>query len=119
VKLITKEGFKLPFMGKDKFIELMKSGIGYNRELGVFFISDMDNIDRAKTLLSNLLGEEVEFAQTCFICQTAFNCRDCEYYGICKTRDIPIYCLCKKCYNQADIYKRYVEKNRSILESIK
>ncbi|MFQ5997861.1 MAG: hypothetical protein ACE5KO_00985 [Candidatus Bathyarchaeia archaeon] len=108
MKIITKDGFKLPFMGKDKFIELMKMGIGYNRQNGTFFISDMQRLDQIKATLTGILNEELGFAQTCAICFKTFSCSECKFFERCETRDIPLYCLCPDCFQKDDVYTAYM-----------
>jgi len=104
-------------MGKDKFIELMRLGIGYDRQAKVFFISDADRIDQVKAALAQIIGEEVTFAQSCFLCGKSFSCPECRFYGECKTQDIPLYCICDSCLKKPELYKRYVEKGSRLLKS--
>ncbi|WP_309492851.1 hypothetical protein [Candidatus Hecatella orcuttiae] len=118
VKRITRTGIKLAFMGKDKFIELMRAGLGYDRATRTFYIEDLENFDRIKALLVPLLGEEVEFAQTCYLCGAVFPCGVCEYAATCPSRDIPTYCLCKKCYSKTNLYQRYIQKTKEELSRI-
>ncbi|MFH1327442.1 MAG: hypothetical protein ABIH76_01110 [Candidatus Bathyarchaeota archaeon] len=118
MKVITKEGFKLPFMGKDKFVELMKIGIGYNRQLSVFYVSEVDRIEQIKSILSEILGDEVTFFQTCFLCNKAFPCSKCKFAANCKTRDIPLFCICRECFSDHAVYERYTEKNSELAKKL-
>ncbi len=105
-------------MGKDKFIELMRIGIGYNRQNGTFFINDLDRLEQVKAVLSEILREEVTFAQTCSICGIVFSCHECHFYDACGTRDIPLYCVCPTCYAKPSLFATYLEKSKQLLESV-
>ena len=110
VRIISKDEIKLPFMGKDKFIELMRSGLGYNRQTRLFYVEDPERIEQVKGILSEILKEKVTFAQKCFLCDSTFICEECEYAPICGSRDVPSYCICLRCRGVRELYKRYMEK---------
>jgi len=118
VKVVTRKGIKLPYMGKEKFIELMRAGMGYDRKTGTFFIEDLGRIDQIKAAISSILKDEITLAQTCFICESTFPCSECEYSGICKSRDIPTYCICKTCYSSPQMYQRYVKKTDDLVAAL-
>jgi hypothetical protein len=115
MKTITGEGFKLPFVGKDTFLDLMKTGIGYNKENQTFFLKNVENIGEVRELLRGILREDVTFAQRCFICKVSFPCTSCSHEMSCSTSDIPLYCICNSCRKRTDLYDLYVEKERKIL----
>ncbi len=102
-------------MGKEKFIELMKIGLKYDKQTKTFLIEKMDNIEQLKNVLSNLFKDEITFAQTCFLCDKVFPCSECEYQNICRSKDIPSYCICKKCLEKPNFSMLYLEKTRKIL----
>lgn len=110
MRVVTKEGFKLPFLGKDKFIELMRIGLGYDKGRGVFFVSSLENLEKIKSTLTQIFGEEVAFAQTCYICNRAFSCAECDLAEICETANIPMTCVCLGCRGKGNLYELYVEK---------
>ncbi len=122
MKILRKDGFKLPFMGKDKFAELMRIGVGYDRAEKVFYLRSKANEEAVRRVLAEILKEEVEFeklptekTQPCFLCSAQVACEDCEYYALCPTRLLPfkeagLYCLCPTCANKTDTYLRYVGK---------
>jgi len=107
LKVVTKEAFRLPYLGREKYIELVRSGVTYDKKTQTFSIKDADNIDRIKLILSEILNDDITFAQKCFICQTRFTCTDCEFSDSCVTRDIPLYCICRPCYSKQDFAERY------------
>lgn len=110
MRILNKEGFKLPYLGTDRFKELTRIGLSYKR--GSFFIRDLNNIEKIKDALSNILNEEVVFTQTCLICGKEFLCTECKYYSSCPSRDLPFPCVCKNCSQNNDLYERYVEKDK-------
>ncbi len=104
-------------MGKEKFIELMRIGIAYDKQTRAFFISDMNRIEQVKAALTQIIGEEVTFAQSCLLCGRSFPCIECRFYGECRTQDIPLYCICGACLDKPDLYRRYVERGSRLLKS--
>ena len=113
MKVVTKESFRLPYLGREKYIELVRSGVTYDKKTGAFSIKNADNIDRIRLILSEILNDDIAFAQKCFICQTRFTCTDCGFSNICGTRDIPLYCICKPCYSKPDFAERYFTRLKS------
>ena len=89
-------------------------GLGYNQ--GKFYIKDFNKVDNLKDVLSNILNEEVVFSLTCFICGKDFICLECKYYEVCLSRDLPFYCICKKCSIKNDLYDRYQEESNNKLK---
>ena len=108
--MITKDEIKLPFMGKDKFIALMRAGLGYNRQTRLFYVEDSERIEQVKGVLSEILKDEVTFAQKCFLCNATFTCNECDYAEVCRSRDLPSYCICPLCRSQTQLYHHYIEK---------
>lgn len=111
VKVITRSGIKLPYMGKDKFIELMRVGLKYDRETRTFFIENINYAVQIKAILRELLKDEIVFGQVCIVCERNFSCEECEYINICRSSSIPSYCICSKCVskNFFPVYSRKVE----------
>jgi len=110
MRVLNKDEFKLPYLGKEKFGQLMKIGLEYER--GLFYIRNISNIESIKDALSEILNEKVVFTQRCLICGKEFLCLDCKYYETCSSRDLPFHCICKKCSDKDDLYDRYVEKSK-------
>ena len=110
MRVLKKQGFKLPYLGRDKFIELTRRGLGYER--GSFFIRDLNNAENIRDILSEILNEKIVFTQTCLICGKEFLCTDCRYYDACPTRDLPLHCICENCSQKNDLYERYVERGK-------
>ncbi|MCW4045313.1 MAG: hypothetical protein NWE94_07350 [Candidatus Bathyarchaeota archaeon] len=98
---LNKKAFKLPRVEKDTFIMLLRLGLEYNRERGVFSISSYNNIEKLVDLLSGILNvDRVTFLQSCIICGGDFPCQDCKYYEHCPTRDLPFHCVCPRCLKE-------------------
>lgn len=111
-KILNKDGFKLPYLGRTKFIELMKMGLEFERERNIFYIRDLNRAEEIKDSISEILNQEIAFLQTCLICGKEFLCLECKYYETCSSRDLPFHCVCKNCSIQSDLYDRYVKKTK-------
>ena len=97
-------------MGKDRFIALMRVGLGYNRQTRMFYIENSERIEEAKSILSEILGDDVIFAQKCSLCDATFTCDRCGYADLCGSRDAPAYCICLPCRSQKQLYEKYVKR---------
>lgn len=111
MKVLNKKSFKLPFIGKDKFVRLTRVGLGYDR--GSFYIKNYNNVEKIVDIISDVLGEKISFLQTCILCGRDFPCSDCKYRNQCATKDLPLQCICANCVKSAKLYDRYVERNLS------
>lgn len=99
--VLNKKAFELPRVERDKFILLLKLGLDYNRELGVFSISNYNNIEKLVDTIAGILNvDEVEFLQSCVICGNDFPCETCKYYELCNTKNLPFHCVCPRCLKE-------------------
>ena len=99
--VLNKKAFKLPRVERDKFILLLRLGLEYNRELGVFSIANYNNIEKLVDTIASILNlDKVAFLQNCIICGSDFPCENCKYYELCTTRDLPFHCVCPRCLNE-------------------
>jgi hypothetical protein len=99
--ILNKTSFKLPRVERDEFINLLKLGLGYNRNQGCYFISNYNNIGKLVDTLANILStDEIVFLQSCTICSKAFSCSDCKYSDFCTTKNFPFECVCPHCLNK-------------------
>ena len=90
------EWFRLPRLGRDKFISLMKAGLVYDRSKG--FKAEVDaNLTTIISILKKALGEDFEFVPKCFICNSSVECFLCAYYQICDVKSVTPDCLCNQC----------------------
>lgn len=115
VIVITKKGVKLPYIGKEKFAELMRVGLKYNRQTKTFQIDRTEYLEQIKGILTEILKQPITFAQTCLICGGEFLCVECHYEKMCKSKDFPSYCICKNCLNKPELYKLYLEKTSKLI----
>jgi hypothetical protein len=95
--VLSKKAFKLPRVEKEKFILLIRLGLDYNREQGVFSIKSYNNIEKLADTIEGILNSEVVFLQSCTRCGKDFACSDCKYNEVCTTKDLPFSCVCHQC----------------------
>jgi hypothetical protein len=111
MRMLNKDKIKLPYIGRNEFIKLMKMGMKY--EKGFFAIKDFNKAEEIKDAISQILKSEVAFPQFCVICNKEFACEECKFYMRCPSRDLPFSCICEICSSKRDIYEQYLEKNNS------
>ena len=110
VIVLNPKEFKLPRVEKEKFVLLIRLGLDYNRELGLFSIKNYNNIEKLIEVVSGILNTEVVFSQTCIRCGKDFPCTDCKYNELCTTKDLPFSCVCPKCLTDRKQFEEYLEK---------
>ncbi|HUK50357.1 MAG TPA: replication factor C large subunit [Terriglobales bacterium] len=134
-QLLDPRGFKLPFMGKDKFIQLMRAGIAYDRAGGQFTVRKLDNLDAVEDRLNAIVGKPVKFArpgetptnvdensiQECYVDGASISCDACEFVENCSTHTIPSlkFCLCDHTMADPKSYEEYVAKNSPPAKPVK
>jgi hypothetical protein len=97
VLVLNKKAFKLPRLEKEKFVSLMRLGLYYNRDTGLFSVESYNNIEKIMEVVGAILGSEVVFLQSCTSCGKDFPCANCNYYEICTTKNLPFSCVCSSC----------------------
>ncbi len=107
---LNPKGFKLPRVEKEKFVLLIRLGLDYNRELGLFSIKNYNNIEKLIDAVSGILNTEVVFSQTCLRCGKDFPCSECKYTELCTTKDLPFTCVCPQCLQDKKQFEQYLEK---------
>lgn len=110
VIVLNKDGFKLPRLEKEKFVSLMRSGLNYNRDLGLFSIKSCNNIEKVMEAVGSILGDEVVFLQSCIRCGKSFPCKNCNYEELCTTKNLPFSCVCPQCLRDRKQFEEYLEK---------
>jgi len=135
-ELLDPTGFKLAYMGKDKFIQLMRAGVSYDRSRGVFAVRRLDNLDSVEERLSDILAKPVKFerpeqteaeevtgkmVKECYVDAEKIVCEECEFVEDCPTHTIASlkYCLCNRTLSEPDGYDKYVAKNEPVTKPIK
>ena len=110
VIVLNKKGFKLPRVDREKFVNLMRLGLDYNRDLGLFSIKSCNNIEKVMDAVGAILGDEVVFLQSCTRCGRDFACSDCNYKELCTTKNLPLSCVCPQCLRDRKQFEVYLEK---------
>jgi len=97
VVVLDKKSFILPRVEREKFVRLLRLGLGYNREKGSYSINNFDKIEELIDTISSILNDEVMFLQNCLMCTKVFSCSDCKYAEVCTTKNLPFQCVCPQC----------------------
>jgi hypothetical protein len=98
--VLNKKGFKLPRLEREKFVQLMRIGLEYDKDAGIFRVGNCNDIERLLVTLTELLHEPVGFTQSCTSCGKEFPCIECRYYELCETKNMPFSCVCGKCLEE-------------------
>ncbi len=136
VEMLDPNGFKLPFMGKEKFVQLMRVGIKYDSSKRVFSVRHMDNLDSVEESLSPIIGKPVKFVRpatmpeqkeaklgiikTCYVDAKEVPCDSCEFVESCPThflQDLK-YCICTETLSDVQAYRKYVARNQEFLQQM-
>jgi len=107
---LNPKGFKLPRVEKEKFLSLIRLGLDYNQEKGLFSIKNYNNIEKLIETISAILNTEVVFLQTCTRCGKNFPCSECKYCDLCTSKDLPFSCVCPQCLRDRKQFEEYIEK---------
>jgi hypothetical protein len=132
-ELLDPTAFKLPYMGKDKFIQLMRAGITYDKNSGSFAVRRLDNLEAAEERLTGILSRPIKFArqdqapvagqhkaiQECYVDGKPAPCDKCEFIQACPTHGITSlkYCLCEETAADPKAYEKYITKSSSLSET--
>ncbi len=96
--VLNQKAFKLPFMQREKFVLLLRLGLGYDKTKGMYYVNSYNNIEKLTDAVAEILGvEEVTFTQTCAVCRKDFPCSECKYLDSCATKNLPFRCVCTAC----------------------
>ena len=120
VKIIReKDDFKLPYLSREDFLRIVRSGVGYDSGRRIFFVKDNTAYDAIKNLLSEVLGDEVNFLQVCAACGEMFPCKDqkveCNSRETCTTMGLPIDCICYSCRQDPDVFDKMMKRSERLL----
>jgi hypothetical protein len=108
--VLNSKAFKLPRVEKEKFVNLLRLGLEYDRDKGVFSINSYNNIEKLIDTIESILGTEVVFLQSCIRCGRDFPCRECSYKEMCTTKDLPFSCVCPQCLRDRKQFEEYLER---------
>jgi len=101
--VLNKKAFTLPRVEREQFIRLMRLGMEYDRDKGIFCITSFDNIEAIVDTVSNILNDEILFLQNCLMCKKDFPCSECKYLEFCETKNLPFQCVCPQCLKNGKI----------------
>jgi replication factor C large subunit len=127
-QILDPVGFNLPYMGKDKFIQLMRAGLSYDRKGGKFVVRRLDNLDSVEERVSQIVSKPVKFkrpeqvvtesegvevVKECYVDSKQILCAKCEFVDDCPTHTITTlrFCLCDETLADRAGYDKYVAKN--------
>lgn len=101
MKLLNKKSFTLPFIGRDRYVRLLRLGLGYNKVERSFYVKDYNSVEKIIDAISDIMGDEkASFLQTCILCGEDISCLDCKYKNSCETKDLPFQCICPICLQE-------------------
>ncbi len=99
--VLNQKSFKLPFMQREKFVLLLRLGLGYDKASGTYYVNSYNNIEKLTDAIAEILGvDEVTFTQTCTVCGRNFPCSECKYIDLCATKNLPFQCVCQLCLRE-------------------
>jgi replication factor C large subunit len=132
-EMLNPSGFKLPYMGKDKFIQLMRAGLSYDRKAGKFVVRRLDDLDSVEERVSEIISKPVKFKRPeqvavqagdvqilkqCLIDSNTIACAKCEFVDDCPTHTLITlkFCLCEESLADPGSYEKCVAKKARISE---
>jgi hypothetical protein len=135
-QILDPAGFKLPYMGKDKFVQLMRAGLTYDRKGGKFVVRRLDNLDSVEERVSQIISKPVKFkrpeqtvgesvegdiTKECYVDSRPIICAKCEFVDDCPTHTISAlrFCLCDETLADPASYDEYVAKRAPISKTPK
>ena len=110
VLTLNKKAFKLPRVEKEKFIRLLRLGLDYNSEQGIYSIKSYNNLEKLIDTIAGLLKTDVIFLQNCTRCGKNFACSECKYFELCSTKNLPLSCVCSQCLRERKQFEEYLQK---------
>lgn len=135
-EMLDPNGFKLSFMGKDKFVQLMRAGIKYDSSKRAFSVRRMDRLDSVEESVSQIIGKPVKFVRpaatleqkevnlgtikTCYVDAREISCDSCEFVEACPTHSLQAlkYCICAQTLSDSQAYEKYVARNQEFLQEM-
>jgi len=134
-EVLDPSGFKLPYMGKDKFIQLMRAGLSYDRKAGRFVVRDLGSLDSVEERISQIISRPVKFKRLgqiaaqpveegiikeCFVDSNPIVCAKCEFVDNCVTHTISRlkFCLCDETLSEQDSYQKYLARKELSAEPV-
>jgi len=131
-QVLDPHGFRLPYMGKDKFIQLMRAGLSYDRRNGIFVVRNLAKLEQVEEQVSQITGKPIRFSRPtvpseipnageirkeCYLDGTEILCKNCEFIESCQSYQVVFlnYCLCDESYLDPEAWDKYVAKRRTTI----
>lgn len=105
LRITMNKWFRLPQLGRDVFSDLMNAKVKYDAKYGFQFTS-ATNSQRAISVLSSALEEEVHITRTCFICDRTMD------------ESIEEATICTECEDNESAFDLYKMKFAKLMESV-
>ena len=103
VKVALNRWFRLPQLGREAFSDLMKAKVKYDSKFGFQFTS-ATNVQRALSVISSALHDDVEIATSCFICDDQLD-------------ESAESTICSSCLGNEDALDLYMMKFAKLMET--
>jgi len=113
MRFLNRMSFKLPFIERDKFVKLIRFGVGYDRTRRSYYIKNYNDAEKIIDVISDILDEKISFLQKCILCRENFSCSDCKYCDSCGTKGLPLQCICQNCLGKTKLYDHYIQRDLS------
>ena len=104
MRIVLNSWFRLPYVGKDVYVDLMRAKVKHESRMG-FCLTSETNVPRALALLMNIMNEPVELARSCFICDKPLEAKE------------EVSSICSECAYDPDSYDIYMMKFAKLMET--
>jgi hypothetical protein len=107
VEVVVGEWFRLPRLGSDVFMKLVRQA-GLKYESGKGFLADAKtDLLAVSSILQSVLGEPIGIVLRCFVCGKSVECPTCVYNEVCDRRRVSPACICNSCRGKRDAFALY------------
>ena len=106
------KAFRLPFLGRNAFKQLMEAGLVYDGKKRCFFVDLLTDLSRVNAVLRENLGWEMEEEVGCVVCGEEVYCNSCLFKGCVQ---VGYTCICLKCMERKDLFHEYVRAQNASL----
>ena len=116
IKIVLGDWFSLPRMSRETFLKLMRvARLKYDSKRG-FRVEKNTDLFAVASILKAAVGEDVEFALTCFVCGKPVECESCIYRNACDRRMVSQNCICDEDRGREEAYTIYVTHLASVMK---
>ncbi|GBC74812.1 hypothetical protein HRbin06_00119 [archaeon HR06] len=115
MRIIKKEWFKLPRLGKEAFIQIMNMRVKYDKVKG-FMVDDDTDLLSFSSFIKEILKEDLEVYLKCSLEGKVTPCDTCDYKPFCDRINVSSECLCDECYKNEEVFTLYSTNLASKIE---